>query len=168
MDTSMKPNTNVPCFQGKGHWPPSVGVVFSGRDDRFALSYLCPLLGLHNEPRDTSARQLARGSQGLWPWARAGLPAPLEPVPMSQVSLAPCSKQLSHHKNQQWLKPFCLQVKHIKSIWQQYLISHLKTSRSMGGEAAGRGCWEGIKGPWGPCLEIPPSNNKFDKRGEMQ
>lgn len=39
----------------------SVGVVFSGRDDRFALSYLHPLLCPHNEPWHTCARQLAKG-----------------------------------------------------------------------------------------------------------
>lgn len=55
----------------------SVGVVFSGRDDRFALSYLHPLLCPHNEPWHTCARQLVRGSQGLWPWARAKLTNPL-------------------------------------------------------------------------------------------
>lgn len=41
-----------------------------------------------------------------------------EPGPMTCVSLAPCSKQLSCHKNQQCLKPFCLQVKQIRSVWQ--------------------------------------------------
>lgn len=46
------------------------------------------------------------------------LPTHSEPGPMTRVSLAPCSKQLSCHKNQQWLKPFCLQVKQIRSVWQ--------------------------------------------------
>lgn len=46
------------------------------------------------------------------------LPTHSEPGPMTRVSLAPCSKQLSCHKNQQWLRPFCLQVKQIRSVWQ--------------------------------------------------
>lgn len=46
------------------------------------------------------------------------LPTHSEPGPMTHVSLAPCSKQLSCHKNQQWLKPFRLQVKQIRLVWQ--------------------------------------------------
>lgn len=96
----------------------SVGIVYSGRDDRFALSYLHPLLCPHNEPWHKCAWQLARGSQGLGPWARAKLTNPLRAGPMTRISLAPCSKQLSRHKNQQWLRPFCLRVKQIRSLWQ--------------------------------------------------
>lgn len=65
------------CSSNKKVTDLSVGVVFSGRDDRFALSYLHPLLCPHNEPCHTCARQLARGSQGLWPWARVKITNPL-------------------------------------------------------------------------------------------
>lgn len=104
------------CSSNKKVTDPSVGVVFSGRDDRFALSYLHPLLCPHNEPRHTCARQLARGVGVCGHGPEQSLPTHSEPGPMTRVSLAPCSKQLSCHKNQQWLKPFCLQVKQIRSV----------------------------------------------------
>lgn len=106
------------CSSNKKVTDPSVGVVFSGRDDRFALSYLHPLLCTHNESRHTCARQLARGVGVCGHGPEQSLPTHSEPGPMTRVSLAPCSKQLSCHKNQQWLKPFCLQVKQIRSVWQ--------------------------------------------------
>lgn len=95
-----------------------VGVVFSGRDDRFALSYLDPLLCPHNEPWHTCAWQLARGSQDRGHRPEQSLPTHSESGPITCVSLAPCAKQLSCHKNQQWLKPFCLHVKQIRSVWK--------------------------------------------------
>ena len=152
------------CSSNKKVTDPSVGVVFSGRDDRFALSYLHPLLCPHNEPRHTCARQLATGVGVCGHGPGQSLPTHSEPGPMTRVSLAPCSKQLSCHKNQQWLKPFCLHVKQIRSVWQPVVQAATRELPKVQKNQR----WGGIKRVLLSCFCPPPSKGRINLEGKWE
>lgn len=96
----------------------SVGVVFSGRNDKFAWSYLQPLFCPHCEPQPACARQLAKRGQGLQPKAREKLPVPFRAWTSDLRLISTLLKATTQPQKSTTESPFCLQVTQIRSAWQ--------------------------------------------------